>query len=226
MDIGFLITTYNRQESCQRLVYSLQGIGDIVVVHDGTTYEISGVKYDINPKAHLGKEGYWRLVNLLFRNRGSHKYYFMIPDDFLMTEEDVLKAIEIWEGIQDRQKICLNLFADRIGQTCWTQFKPRDKGNVWQTGWVDMCFLCEERLFNELGTIKPIALNWRERPWMSSGVGAYISRHLYQKGLHFYQVKDSLVTPQPEHFNSEMKNSKLYYANSTPRQHTRKRKHS
>lgn len=215
MDIGFLITTYNRQESCQRLVYSLQGLGDIVVVHDGTNYEIEGAT-NFNPRTHLGKEGYWRLVNLLFRNRYLNKYFLMIPDDFMICDSQIANAVEIWEGIEDRQKICLNLFADRIGQTCWTQFKPRDKGEVWQTGWVDMCFLCEERFFEELGTIQPIALNWKERPWMSSGVGAYISRTLYQKGLHFYQVKDSLVTPQQEHYKSEMKNSKEYFTCRQP----------
>lgn len=223
--IGFLITTYNRQESCQRLVDSLQGIGDITVVHDGTNYEIEGA-VNINPRAHLGKEGYWRLVNLLFRNRGSHKYYFMIPDDFAICELQIRNAIEIWERIKDPQKICLNLFADRIGKTCWTQFIPRDKGEVWQTGWVDMCFLCEEIFFNELGIIPPIALNWRERPWMSSGVGAYISRRLFKRGRHFYQVKDSLVTPQEAHGMSEMKNSKLYYDKRTFSHHTKSSEHS
>jgi hypothetical protein len=214
MDIGFLITTYNRQESCQRLVNSLQGIGDIVVVHDGNNYTINGAT-NINPNVHLGKQGYWRLVNLLFKNKGSHKYCFMLPDDFMICDSQIANAIEIWESIKDPQKICLNLFADRIGKTCWTQFKPRDKGEVWQTGWVDMCFICEERFFEQLETIPPISLNWRERPYMSSGVGAYISKYLYQKGLHFYQVKDSLVTPQDEHYKSEMKNSKLYYDKRT-----------
>jgi hypothetical protein len=203
MDIGFLITTYNRQESCQRLVDSLQGIGDIVVVHDGTNYTISGAT-NINPNQHLGKQGYWRLINLLFRNRYLNKYYLMIPDDFMICDSQIANAIEIWESIKDPQKICLNLFADRIGKSCWTLFKPRDKGEVWQTGWVDMCFICEERFFDELGTIPPIHLNWKNRPSMSSGVGAHISHHLYKKGLHFYQVKDSLVTPQEEHSKSQM----------------------
>lgn len=210
MDIGFLITTYNRQESCQRLVNSLQGIGDITVVHDGTNYEIIGAT-NINPKIHLGKQGYWRLVNLLFRNRGIHKYYLMTPDDFMICDSQIANAVDIWDSIKDPRKVCLNLFTDRIGKPCWTQLKPRDKGEVWQTGWVDMCFICEEHFFDELGTIPPIRLNWKDKPYMSSGVGAYISKHLYSKGLHFYQVKDSLVTPQDAHGKSEMKNSKLYF---------------
>lgn len=197
----FLITTYNRQESCQRLVDSLQGLGDVIVAHDGNNYSISGA-LNINPKQHLGKLGYWKLVNMLWRHKPQAKYYFMIPDDFLVCDSQIAKAIEIWEGIKDRQKICLNLYMDRLGQSCWTKVMPVDKGNVWQTGWVDMCFLCEGSFFGNLGVIPDLHRgNWVKG---SSGVGAYISRKLLRDGFHFYQVKESLAVPTIEHTKSQM----------------------
>jgi hypothetical protein len=198
VEIVFLITTYNRQESCQRLVDSLQGIGDIVVLGDGVDYTISGCTFR-NTSQHLGRQLYWLTVKILFELKGRHKYYFMLPDDFAISESQITKAIEIWEGIKDPQKICLNLYADRIGLTCWTKFKPVDRGNVWQTGWVDMCFLAESNFFEQLRLEKT-----RCTVRHSSGVGANISNTLYGKRLHLYQVKESLVTPQEAHTVSVM----------------------
>ena len=199
MNNCFLITTYNRQESCQRLVDSLQGLGDIVVVHDGTDYEIEGAK-NIKLSRHLGRTVYWVTINTLYKNRLKCKFYFTLPDDFLICESQITKAIEIWESIEDQQKICLNLFTDRIGVTCWTNIYPIDKGDVWLTQWVDGCFICEERFFRELGVIPRL----HPSRCGSSGVGAYISRRLNRKNLNMYQVKESLVTVQPEHTISQM----------------------
>jgi len=199
MSITFLITTYNRQESCQRLVDSLQGLGNIIVIHDGTDYEITGAK-NIKLTRHLGKRGYWQLINILYKNRGNSKFYLMLPDDFLMCDFQIKRAIELWEGIIDTRKICLSIAEGRPNHTCWTKFVAQDRGNVWLSQWVDMCFLCEERFFKELGTIRRIY----PRIKGSSGVGAYLSRHLHRKKFNMYQVKESLVTIQPEHAKSQM----------------------
>lgn len=198
----FLITTYNRQESCQRLVDSLHGLGEIIVANDGSGYSICGA-INLNPRQHLGISGYWRLVNMLWRNRPQAKYYFMLPDDFIIDITQVMKAIEIWEGIEDPQKICLNLYMDRLGQSCWTRVLPVDKGNVWQTGWVDMCFLCEDKFFSMVGVIPPLHRG-NISVKGSSGVGAHISRKLNKNGFHFYQVKESLALPTIEHTKSQM----------------------
>jgi hypothetical protein len=144
---------------------------------------------------------YWLTVKLLFTLRGQHKYYFMLPDDFMLRPEKVEEALRLWADIDDPQKICLNLYADRIGLTCWTRFKPVDRVNVWQTGWVDMCFLAEGKFFEQLDLSKV-----RCTKSHSSGVGAYISNTLYGHRYHLYQVKDSLAIPQIEHGESQMHN--------------------
>jgi glycosyltransferase involved in cell wall biosynthesis len=207
MDVRFLITTHNRQESCQRLVDSLQGQGDIIVLNDGCDYDIIGA---IQKKrmAHFGKSGYWCTVSQLFEMKGKHDYYFMLPDDFLPTDNMVERAIELWKEINEPHCVCINLYADRIGKKCWTRFNPIDKGNVWLTQWVDMCFVAREQFFYKLGKIPPINTDWRRHPLASSGVGKYISQHLYKHGCNLYMVKESLVIPQQEHFiKSQMLNA-------------------
>lgn len=206
MNVCFLITTHNRQESCQRLVDSLQGQGDIIVLNDGCDYDINGA-IQKKRKMHFGKSGYWCTVNQLFEMRGKYDYYFMLPDDFLPIDNMVERAIDIWNKLDN--PICLNIYADRIGAKCWTRFNPIDKGNVWLTQWVDMCFMCQEKFFIKLGKIPPRNIDWKNKPNQGSGVGAYISRYLNKSGCYLYMVKESLVIPQQEHFsNSQM------YANS------------
>jgi hypothetical protein len=207
MDIGFLITSYNRQEPCQRLVDSLKGIGDIIVVHDGTGYEIQGATNHYI-RIHLGKPHYWALVNKLFSLRGKHKYFIMLPDDFMMDAEGVKEAVRQWEAITDKKKICLSLWQPRT-VPCWTGVKPREAGEVLLSQWMDMCFICEETFFSMVGTIPPIKYDWERRPNTSSGVGAYISRRLFGLRLNMYQVKEALVSMQ-EGLPSEMQNKDNY----------------
>jgi len=202
MDIQFLINTFNRQEPCQRLVDSLQGLGDILVLNDGCDYEIKGCR-QVFKKIHGGRAGYWNTVNTLFSLRTYHKYYIMLPDDFLMDKGQVERAVELWEAIKDKKKICLNLYADRIGLKCWTGFKPLSSFNCWHTQWVDMCFICEGLFFTALGRIDgPL------KRGQSSGVGSYISKKLNREHYNLYQVKESLVTIQPEHNISQIYGNK------------------
>jgi hypothetical protein len=202
MEIVFLINTYNRQESCQRLVDALQGQGDIVVVNDGCDYIINGCQQHFLTQ-HNGKTYYWMTVKTLFALRGEHKYYFMLGDDLLPTGNMVRDAINIWENIPDKNKICLNLLADRVGCTCWTNFIPIDVGNVWHTQWVDMIFMCESKFFDII-KIHEVPYSQASKKNMSSGVGAMISRQLHKQGYGLYLVKESLVIPQEAFFKSQM----------------------
>jgi len=203
MDITFLITTRNRQKSCQELVDSLRELGNIIVANDGSNYSVKGA-VNLNTHIHLGKKNYWKLINMLFRNRTEAKYYFVLPDDFLICDSQIAKAIEIWESIKDDNKICLNLYYDRNGKRCWTNFLPVNKGDIWQTQWVDMCFLCENMFFERLGAIPELNKTRNMYFKGSSGVGCYISRFFNRKKMNLYQVKESLVDMQEEHCYSQM----------------------
>jgi len=207
MSIAFLITTCNRQESCQRLVNSIRSIGTVYVFNDGGQYGIFGAVNGSHPR-RLGKRGYWKTVNHLFWMRSHHDYYIMLPDDFMMTPEQVEQAIKTWQGIDDPRKICLNLYADRKGLMCWTGFKPVDKEETWLTQWVDMCFICQDKFFTVLGNIPEPTFRSK-----SSGVGAFISRFFHKKKFTMYQVKESLVTPQPEHLKTQMHDDNRWRSN-------------
>lgn len=204
IDVAFLITTYGRQESCQRLVDSLQGLGDIVVMSDGAGYNIEGCRMYEQP--HRGREGYWHTVSHLWSKRETHRYYIMLPDDFKVVPSFLSESLRLWSEIRDAKKICLNLHADRIGIPCWTNFKPQDMGEVYLTQWVDMCFLAENRFFEVLEPVFYQHRNYRvKRSWKSSGIGGFISRTLHRSGYHLYQVKKSLAEITEEHWNSQMK---------------------
>ena len=210
-DIAFLITTRNRRDSCQRLVDAISAYGDVFIINDGCSYVIRGSRQLIRHE-YYGKRLYWKTVNQLFSFRTPHKYYMMLPDDFMPLEGMVEKAISIWESIRDKDKICLNLSPDRIGTSCWTSVIPVDKGNVFKTGWVDMCFLCEDRFFEVLGDLPQTTIS------ESSGVGSYISkffiRHPTEK-YTIYHSKEMLVIPQEEHYtNSQMQHEIRRNSNS------------
>jgi glycosyltransferase involved in cell wall biosynthesis len=201
--ICFLVTTYNRPDSCRELVLELSRHGDVYVVNDGSTLEynleISKYPVYIIKQAHNGKVRYWDTVNKLFAFPvKTYDYYFMIPDDFIPVDGFVQKAIESFRGI------CLTTYTSeaRGGKECWTHKKVIDCGDVWLTGWTDMCFVCKKKFFDELGVIPPVVCDWGKDPKLSSGVGAYISRYLW--GLEIYQIKKSLFIPReiPSQMNS------------------------
>ena len=204
MSVNFLITTYQRKESCQRLVDSLHGLGKIIVVKDGHSYSIAGCDV-FHEQDHRGKLGYWETVNTLFSLRGQADYYIMLPDDFLPKPNMINESLRIWDSIKDDAKICLNLYADRIGKPCWTRYPPVKLLYCYKTQWVDMCFFCKEEFFVLLREMPPTYISRRSSSRMSSGVGRYISNYYNEMGLGLYQVKESLVVPQPDHAISQMK---------------------
>lgn len=199
MDIIFLITTYNRPTSCQRLVDSLQGLGDIIVLGDGVDYVIERCAFYNLPR-HNGKMLYWMTVRQLFSLRGKHKYYVMLPDDWIPIDGAISRSVELWEQITDPKKICLNILCPgTVGLINWTGFPAKDVGNVLKTQWVDGCFICEDLFFISLGVLPPTI-----RPHRSSGVGAYISKKLNKRGFGLYMVKETLFVAQEEHSVSQM----------------------
>jgi hypothetical protein len=213
-DIVFLITTFDRADSCRRLVKKLAPIGDIYILNDGSEKEynlekslLKGHEITIVKQSHGGKRYYWKTVNRLWKlPEKRYKYYFMIPDDFLPVHDFTDKALQTWKEITDPKKICLNTYVDqgRLNKDCWTGVKSVEYDNYRYTGWVDMCFMCERRFFDVVGIIPQINLNWNVNPQSSSGMGAHISKLLNRKGFKMYQTKTSLFIPQKEAFDSKM----------------------
>ena len=210
--ICFLVTTYNRPESCFKLVKELTKYGDVFLLNDGSKYKVNKSwisKYPVYyvEQEHSGKRYYNETVNDLWSMPTKrYSYYFMIPDDMLPVNDFVEKAIKTWDNIRDERKICLTTYFDkgRIGKPCWTKFNPVEYPDFRLTQWTDMCFMCKKKMFDEIGKIPRSKLDWDRNPKMSTGVGAYISSTLYKRGWNLYQTKTSLFVPQPEAYKSEM----------------------
>lgn len=213
----FLITTYNRPRSCKKLVKELTKFGDVYLLSDGSVYDVNESwtsKYEIfyETQEHLGKKNYHETVNKLFEMPDKkYGFYFMVPDDFFPVKNFVARAIRTWKGIKDERKICLTTFVERsrIDKACWTGCDPVEMRGHRLTQWTDLCFMSTQEFFDELGEIPKSNLNWRRKPEMGSGVGAYISSHLYESGWNLYQTKKSLFDVQPEAYKSQMNPSRL-----------------
>ena len=201
----FFITTYGRQESCQGLVDSLQGLGDIFVLSDGAGYNIWNCEFYFFEK-NYGKREYYKTVNALWAlPKKDYDYYWMIPDDFLPINNFVKETLDIWRNIYDRNKICLNLYRDGVKrERCWTNFNPIEFKTYRKTQWVDMCFFAEKRFFKVVGKIPKQNYNWDKHPHISSGVGSWISRKLNKEGYGLFQANESIFISQPEHQKSQM----------------------
>lgn len=166
-------------------------------------FEINYAEY---PEPHT-KYRYWQLVNDNFeaiKNDLDYDYYFMLPDDAVLCDNFINKAIEKYESINDEKLICLNTFTDttRKGRKSWGSIDhiPVKVGEFWHSGWVDMEFICKKKFFEVLdfnvNQITPA--RWVRNPKLGSGVGEQISKRIEKAKYHIYQVDDSL-TFQHEH---------------------------
>lgn len=208
-NVAFLITTYNRPESLKNLVKVLKPIGDVYVIDDGSDIPVKIRGINIKRQGNKGKQGYWETVSSLWQmvENKNYDYYFMLQDDFYPVEGFVNKTLKIWMNIHDYNKICLTVYTDksRYMKPCWSSYDPINYGEYIKTQWVDMCFFCEVDFFKAMGyKTYRTERDWDKTPELGSGVGSYITRKLYNKGLGMYQVSHSLFTVQPEGFYSKM----------------------
>lgn len=179
------------------------------------------ILYNQFEESHL-KYKYFKLVHQTFQfmKYTEADYYFMLPDDAILSPDYVNEAICQWEMIDDEKKICLNLFTDQIrhGTMNW-QCEPQlmcypDTDNnllrIWKSGWVDMEFICERKFFEQLNysidDVNPI--RWKRNPFLGSGVGQQISDRLRNKGFSLYQVDESLSWTN--HADSVMNSSRNF----------------
>ena len=213
-DINILITTFNRPDMLSNLlngINKLKADYDIMIhIHnDGSTNDYSKIVQTYTPHLkikyfhheHHGKKGYWQLINKVFSNIATARYYIMLPDDDILKENFFDRIILEWNLIQDKDKICLmpSINEERKWIPCWTGKMPFKEGNVWNVGYMDMRFICETSMFKELGEIPPIPLSrWENDNVLSSGVGRKISILLDANGYNMY-ICDTDLTYQIPH---------------------------
>jgi hypothetical protein len=214
-NVCFMITTFNRSDSCRQIVESILPYGDVFILDDASTQDYSWVKkLNVNyrkNKINGGKKMYWQTVTALWSfvkpKSKQYKYFFMIPDDMQPVNNIVQRSLKIWRSIHDKSKICLNLYTDkgRLNLTCWTNKPAVVYSNARKTQWVDMAFMAERNFFDLFSwKIPEIILNWKAFPNRSSGVGRYISLALNTSGYSLWQCHKSLLIPNETAHNSKM----------------------
>lgn len=195
MKVLIAITSYNRKEMLLNIINNLADV-DIIVYDDNSDFTLNnGVKFVKFP-VNYGKKRAWEKFDIIFKDlkEKDYDYYFIIPDDIDLCENFVEKSIKIYEGIEDKNKICLSLLSDkRVKNPNWTNFQPVDKGDVILTQWNDLCFICDKKFLNEV-KMRPVPLSrWDVNKDLGSGVGSQISRDLTGQGFNMYHTKKSLV---------------------------------
>lgn len=189
------ITTFNRQTEVKNLVESIRRLTDakIIVFDDASDpapdLQCEVVRYHNNH----GRKKYYRLITDVFKRlkQEQFRYFFMLPDDIIPSDDIFETSVKIWEAIKDERKICLSIghTHNRHYQPCWTYFQPIRLGDVVLTGWNDLCFMAERRFLEELNYEIEEPLPGYD--WRSSGVGRFISRKL-QPYYNLYHVDKTL----------------------------------
>lgn len=159
-----------------------------------------------------GKKQYWQLVNHIFNylSKTKHDLFIYLPDDIDIAQDFFKRALTQWYAIKDDKKLTLNLALDSRTQ-CWTKFERYKvkfgSTEVFKSQWFDMAMLFDRKLLRyRVKSINPKI--WEEKPLLSSGVGAQLSKRFHKAGYSMYQVTESLIYhgDHPSMMNPEERN--------------------
>ena len=216
-DVCILITTHNRPDMLSELINQIRTQKNdfkikIIVIDDGSSeiYDIpSDVKF-IKYYPNMGKKKFWKVIDSSFKyiKNINSKYYVYLQDDVKITDNFFNGLVDKYENIDDDSKICLSFLTDhRVNSSNWTNYTPRERGEVIKTQWVELHFICEKKFFETLNySIEPILPSrWDRNPNLSSGVGWQLSIRLHNLGKGMYHTKNTFVT----HGNHESQMNKL-----------------
>lgn len=195
------ITSYNREQKLINLLNQLDC--DTIVWDDCSEFNVPYCyKWDNQKKFFCFEENHgkylaWKKFKSIFyklRAR-NYKYFIFLPDDVVLCDDFVNKAIELWESIEDDKKISLSFSSpERTKHHNWTAYDSHKVGNVIKTQWNDLMFICEKDFLDKV-KIQPIDMErWQEDPTISSGVGRQISLQFHREGYSMYNVSEEIVT--------------------------------
>ena len=225
MKLGIIIYTYDRYDLLVSLLNNLNNeiiVGkyeaDVYIYDDASPkkqiYDVNDYQYKIKyhrfDKNH-GKSRWYQMIDYILKDLKpksdimmNYDYYLFTSDDMLLRENFFASSIKLYESIKSPKKICLNVHNDRGQTKCWTNFYPRRYNReIWLTNWVDMCFICTDKLLIELNYG---ITNFKLPKTGGSGVGEYISRTLYRQKCLLFMVEDSLVLHQASHASKMINN--------------------
>lgn len=231
--IAFVITTYNRDESCARVVHdlaqqcsalSLTHAARVLVLDDAShaPYERTRAALDQwFPGRHIyarathnqGKRHFWRTYQLAFQwlQQVRPEHALFVQDDLELTSTFVHDALSLWRGIDDPHKAVLSLLqsADDEPNGRWISFLRADVagGALRLTQWFDLPAFVIGPQALDLLQHRVFAVHpnrWMRDPAASSGVGRQLTYRLWKRG-NIYQVARSLAFhgAEPSQMNPE-----------------------
>jgi len=209
--IAIVVYTYDRYMMLKHLLDSIQ-------VNLSTNYEYRVFIFDdASPKKQTyiktdysfeiyyhrfsvnhGKVNWYIMIDYIFKFFKSKKfhYYIFTSDDMQFIHQGIEKSVQLYEGIKDDNKGCLNIHNDRGPFSRWVKHQPKNYDKqLWRTYWIDMCFLCKYQTLKKLN----FGINFTDFKKIirhnkyGSGVGKFLSIKLDKQNVHIYLVKNSLI---------------------------------
>lgn len=203
MSVLTIITSYNRKESLEKLLESLDRQKTNIQIFDDYSCFTLDRKDFLQFPFNYGKEYAWMKFNKIFSFiPKTYDYYILIPDDVEIKDDFIEQCIKKWDNLPEKQKICLSLLTDsRVKEGCFTGFPCQIEGDYLLTNFNDLCFISGVEFFKP--KIKRVSLRrWYKTPLMSSGVGSKLSRYWLGAGKKQYHLAESLV--KHGHLESKM----------------------
>lgn len=219
-DLLVALTTYNRPESCARILAALPHLlanaGRPLNIHVLVIKDAGGAEYGsvarvvrdrlgdrltwLEARSHLGKPGYWKTYQALFLAarllRPAHALF--LQDDLEFSPTLLRDCHARFDALaQDERPRVLYLFAadDDEPEGRWIRFRRRDAvPGVRLTQWFDLAGFFTDRAVLELLRYRVIPISerrWKEKPY-SSGVGEQLTRRLFRRA-NVYQAMPPLV---------------------------------
>jgi hypothetical protein len=219
-DLLIAITTYNRAESCGRLLAALpEAIAQagrplrvqVVVLQDGAEGDYGATRRLaarlfgerltwLTARERLGKRGYWKAYQTLFLAaqvlRPAHTLF--LQDDLEFEPSLIRECYVRWEGLAgDPGRRVLYLFAseDDEPEGRWVKFRRQgEQHGARLTRWFDLQgYFVDRTFFDMLGyrMFRVSDRRWLKKPY-SSGVGEQLTRRLFPRAS-VYQAHPSLV---------------------------------
>ncbi len=219
-DLLIGLTTYNRPESCDRILAALPELctraGRPLTVHVVVVKDAGGAGYDsvlqrvrdrlgdrltwLDAREPLGKQGYWKTYQiLLLTARQLHPAHMLfLQDDVEFSGTLLADCYALFEGLASdprRRVLYLCSAADDEAEGRWVRFRRREVNDrVRLTQWFDLSAFFVDRAMLDLLRYRMIPVpqrRWRSKPY-SSGVGEQLTRRLFRHG-NVYQAMPSLV---------------------------------
>ncbi|HSR89760.1 MAG TPA: hypothetical protein VLK88_00525 [Gemmatimonadales bacterium] len=219
-DLLVALTTYNRPESCARILAALPELVakagrplnvHVMVVKDAGRAEYSEVERRaqalfgerltwLDARSPIGKRGYWKTYQTLFLGARllDPAHVLFLQDDLEFPDtllRDCYACFDALAGDPHRRVLYLFASKDDEPEGRWIKFTRREVGaGVRLTQWFDLSgFFVDRALFELLDyRVFPVSESRWEKQAYSSGVGEQLTRRVFGRG-NVYQTSPALV---------------------------------